>query len=171
MTIEASDDSLKAKKVRFPARPSKPTHTTAYDAFVLLTNTDTHNLTGQGRRRRLQDNPGAPDRTPQRRYPDAQRFQQRRRAGRVPQEGRLLEHSGLTSFGACSYFRDICIQRGGRTRKAQRAVVAAFLGTHREGASPRANGRHVGWVWGHLRSNNEDISLHTDCSRATESCL
>ena len=34
MTIEASDDSLKAKKVRFPARPSKPTHTTAYDAFI-----------------------------------------------------------------------------------------------------------------------------------------
>jgi hypothetical protein len=23
----------------------------------------------------------------------------------------------------------------------------------------------------HLRSNNEDISLHTDCSRATESYL
>lgn len=84
MTIEASDDSLKAKKVRTP--PDEACPRADINASDI----------GQGRRRRLQDNPGTPDCAPPRRHPDSERLQQRRRAGRVPQEGRIL--SGFWGF-------------------------------------------------------------------------
>jgi hypothetical protein len=83
MTIEASDDSLKAKKVRHPYN-SRPTS-------IRLAKMLMCDEIGQGGRRSLQDNPSAPDRTPQRRGADDQRLQQRRRAGRVPEEGWLLD--------------------------------------------------------------------------------
>lgn len=74
MTIEASDDSLKAKKVRFA---SQTTHTPVHPLCISLTactrlrtDTNTHAI-GQGGRRRLQDYPGAADRTPLCRCADA----------------------------------------------------------------------------------------------------
>ena len=96
MTIEASDDSLKAKKVRSlfhrdtPHSPNIAQTPILFSTTRLCTDTDMYTVIGQGRRRSLQDNPSASDRTPLRRSPDPQRLQQRRRAGRVPQEGRLL---------------------------------------------------------------------------------
>lgn len=64
-------------------------HTHIYTHTHASTDTDTRAL-GQGRRRCLQDNPGTADRTPLGRRTDPQRFQQRRRAGRIPEEGWLL---------------------------------------------------------------------------------
>jgi hypothetical protein len=76
MTIEASDDSLKAKKVRH--RPDDPyIHITSgapHRAAFAYTQTLTRSDLGQGGHRSLQDNPGAPDRTPQRRGSDNQRL-------------------------------------------------------------------------------------------------
>jgi hypothetical protein len=95
MTIEASDDSLKAKKVRSHSQQysAPPQYHLRYSPTI--SKTHSRQLadamkTGQGRRRSLQDNPGAPYCAPPRRHPDTQRLQQRRRAGRIPQEGRIL---------------------------------------------------------------------------------
>jgi hypothetical protein len=100
MTIESTDDSLKAKKVRmhYPMR-------LAVDRRLTQT-------TGQGRRRRLQDHTSAPYRPPPRLRTNAQRFQLGRRAGRVPQEGWLLEPMAGWDRCVCTLWICITSRRG-----------------------------------------------------------